>query len=60
MDRTVYVECNGREFEHGVVSFDQIDECEAKVDIRCHVTIIRNQQEEFFNDLQGVIQKYAI
>ena len=60
MNRTVYAECNGREFEHGVVSFERTDECETKVDIKCHASIIRNQQEEFFDELQSVIQKYAI
>ena len=60
MNKTVYVECNGREFEHGVVSFERLDECEARVDIECHATITRDKQDEFFEELQNVLQKYAI
>lgn len=60
MNRTVYVECNGSEYEHGIVSFERLDEYEAKVNIKCHATITRDKQDEFFEELQRVIQKYAI
>lgn len=59
IERTVFVDYNGCEFEHGKVSFEKND-CEVKVEINCHLAIVGEEQDKLFEEIKELIQKYAI
>jgi hypothetical protein len=57
---TITITDNGREYEHGEISATRISQMELKLDITSDLVISPDHLDEFKEELEDLIKRYAL